>query len=119
VVTGALVPAAGQNCGSNFANVPCWDEKNPSTAPEFVYRNKTMAPHGVYKVTLRSDPQGGTGAKIDVVAQGSNLNLPPSLALTPPLKVQLRNTQTSVCWETSYSNPVTAPTHVVGIADLP
>jgi hypothetical protein len=90
----ATAPADGICAGK-----PCWKE----TRTGFKYKSKDLMPDGLQKITLK---EGDTGkAKIAVKGKGLNLGLP-SLPLSPPVRVQLKRSDGSACWDATFSNPV-------------
>jgi hypothetical protein len=87
----ARVPP-GRMCG----NRPCW-RRLSSTG--FTYGDRAGTPEGMTKLVLRS---GGAGkGRITVKGGGINLHLP-TLPLTSPVRVQLRQSS-NACWEATYS----------------
>src|SRR5262249_7943860 len=89
---GAEAPADGM-CGTK----PCW---STSGSTGFRYKDKDGTPDGLTKISLKSGEAGK--AKISVKGSGTNLHLP-MLPLTLPVRVQLRQSGSSTCWEASYS----------------
>lgn len=84
-------------CGTT----PCW--KALGTVG-FKYGDKAGTPDGLTKALLKA---GGAGmGKIDVKGGGPNLHLP-MLPLTTPVRVQLRQSSSSACWEATYSTATT------------
>jgi hypothetical protein len=69
----------------------------------FPYKDKDLTPDGIQQLNLK---MGATGkAKIQV--KGTKDNLPmPTLPLTLPVRVQLKNSN-GVCWEANYGAPAT------------
>ena len=85
-------------CGTN----PCWKVFG---GVGFTYRDKVGTPDGLTNIRLKS---GGAGkGKIGVKGGGANLHLP-MLPLTTPVRVQLRRTDSNVCWDATYSTAVTS-----------
>ena len=84
---------ADRMCGTK----PCW--KALSTVG-FKYADKTGTPDGLTKGKLKGGAAGT--AKIQVKGAGTNLHLP-TLPLTTPVRVQLRQNSSSACWEATYS----------------
>ncbi|MFQ5667538.1 MAG: choice-of-anchor Q domain-containing protein [Candidatus Binatia bacterium] len=64
------------------------------------YRDLKGTHDGLRRILLR--PDTATKAKIVVLGRGASLP-DPTLPLTPPVTVQLTNSQTPVCWEATYS----------------
>jgi hypothetical protein len=75
----------------------------------FKYRDATLLPDGIQRITLKAGEAGK--AKISVKGRGPNLGLPPILsAVTLPVTVQLQGPD-GACWDALYtvaqtSNPV-------------
>jgi hypothetical protein len=94
--TGALLRAealAGGMCGTK----PCW---KASGKTGFTYTNKAGTPAGLTKVILKAGkPDHG---KLQVKGAGTNLSFP-TLPLTTPVRAQLRQSGSSICWEATYS----------------
>jgi hypothetical protein len=97
---GAEAPADG-TCGTK----PCWAVKG-STG--FKYTDKDGTPDGLTKISLKSGDAGK--AKISVKGSGANLHLP-TQTLALPVRVQVRQSSSSTCWEATYS---TASTNTAG-----
>jgi phospholipase C len=95
----AMAPAGG-TCGTK----PCW---KPSSTVGFKYADKDGTPDGLTKVGLKSGAAGH--AKIQVKGGGANLQLP-TLPLTTPVVVQLRQSSSSACWEATYSTATNTST---------
>jgi phospholipase C len=92
----ARTPADG-TCGTK----PCW---KASGSVGFKYKDKDGTPDGVTKETLKAgDPGHG---KVQVKGAGANLQLP-TLPLTSPVRVQVRQNSSSTCWDATYSTPKT------------
>ncbi len=70
-------------------------------------RTDSSTPSGLAKVGLKAGADGQ--AKVLVNGSGESLALAP-LPLTPTVTVQLKNTETGVCWSAEYSNPSTNDT---------
>ena len=85
---------AGRMCGTK----PCW--KSLSTIG-FKYRDKSGIPDGLTTALLRAGSAGS--GKIQV--KGKNIPLA-ALPLTTPVRVQLRQSGSSMCWEASYSTAI-------------
>lgn len=76
---------------------PCWTAKPTSDQ----YGDKFLTPDGIKKVLLK---EGLVDGKPKVQVQGSGIFIqPPALPLTLPVTVQVKNTQTGVCWDAVYS----------------
>jgi hypothetical protein len=83
-----LAPADG-TCGTK----PCWK----TTRTGFKYVDKDGTPDGITRELLKSGTAAGKG-KIrvkDIVV--------PTLPLTTPVRVQLRQDSSNTCWEATYS----------------
>jgi hypothetical protein len=93
LVLSASIPPAGM-CGVK----PCWKAARHG----FVYANKLLMPDGLQQLTLAEGLLDGK-ARITAKGKGVNLDMPP-LPLSPPIRVQLKNTA-GVCWEATYSAP--------------
>ena len=91
---GAEAPAGG-TCGTK----PCW--KAAGTVG-FKYADKDGTPDGLTKATLKSGAAGH--AKIQVKGGGANLQLPAG-QLTTPVRVQVRQSSSSTCWDATFSTP--------------
>jgi hypothetical protein len=89
---------AGRMCGTK----PCW--KALGTVG-FTYGDQAGTPDGLTKVLLNTGHRILRG-KIGVQGGGANLHLP-MLPLTTPVRVQLRRSGSSVCWEATYSTATT------------
>jgi len=88
----ARAPADGM-CGTK----PCW---KPAGSSGFKYADKDGTPDGVTKETLKAG--AAEHGKIQVKGAGPNLQLP-TLPLATPVRVQLRQSSSSTCWEATYS----------------
>ena len=88
---------ADRTCGTN----PCW---KPLGTVGFKYSDKTGTPDGLMKLLLKAGDAGK--GKIGVKGGGVNLHLP-TLPLTTPVRVQLRQSGSGVCWEATYSAAIT------------
>jgi cysteine-rich repeat protein len=93
----ALAAPAGGQC----AGRACW---SALTATSLRYKDKWRTPDGLTSVHLHAGFANGD-ARVIVSGRGENLALP-SLPLTAPVLVQLRNTETGVCWEATYGAPI-------------
>jgi len=93
----SLTATAGGMCDDK----PCWK----ATKAGFVYKNKAGSATGITGLTVKSGVEGK--AAVSVKAAGINLSVPPlPLSQTPsPVRVQLINSSTNVCWGASYSAP--------------
>ncbi len=87
-------PVAGRCAGA-----PCWQP----TRTGFVYKDRLATPDGLTRVRLHEGSADGT-AKLIVEGHGAGLGAP-TLPLTPPVVVQLLDTDTSVCWEATHATP--------------
>jgi len=69
----------------------------------FKYGDEAGTPDGLTRALLEA---GGAGrGKIRVKGWGPNLH-PPALPLTTPVRVQLRRSDGSTCWEATYSTAI-------------
>ena len=92
----SLLPAGGL-CGPR----PCWREKSRG----FDYRNKDAAPDGVTQMKLQ---EGLAAGKAQIQLRGRSTPLDdPTLPFAEPVTVQLRNTESGICWEAVYGAPAT------------
>jgi hypothetical protein len=83
--------------GGTCSGKPCWTTK-PTSAQ---YADKLLTPDGVKKVKLK---EGLVDGKPKIQVQGAGIYIePPTLPLTLPVTVQVKNTQTGVCWDAVYS----------------
>jgi phospholipase C len=89
----ALAPAGG-TCGTK----PCW---KTSSTTGFQYKDKDGTPEGVTKVKLKAGDVGK--GKLQVKGGPPHLQLPMSLMLATPVRVQLRQSSSNTCWEATYS----------------
>jgi hypothetical protein len=92
----ARAPADG-TCGTK----PCWKTVD---SVGFKYADKDGTPDGVTKERLKAGTAGR--GRIQVKGGGPNLQLP-TLPLTTPVRVQLRQSSSSTCWEATYSTAIT------------
>jgi hypothetical protein len=96
----SLAAPAGGTCPTK----PCWANK----VTKVKYKDKERTPAGVDTLQLTPGPDGG--AKIGVVAKGTNLTLP-GAALVVDVKLQLRRDDAvGVCWEATFQTNVQANT---------
>src|SRR5262249_19869593 len=90
--TGALASVTlprGHQCDGRR----CWTGK-----PEgFHFRDRAHAPDGAAQVTLRQSKHSGR-TRIRFKAEGQNLDLPDLSGLDAPLTMQLRRSDSPVCW---------------------
>src|SRR5262249_59076841 len=93
LLTTVTVPAGG-TCGHR----PCWAERTGG----FRYRNRARTPEGAGKVALQRGRRDGR-AKIVVEASGEDLDLPDLESLESPVTVQLRRSDSRVCWGATYT----------------
>ena len=90
----SLAVPAGRICGGS----PCWESQGQRG---FRYANSDLTPNGVQAVLLRRELSGR--ARITVTGKGIKLGV--RLPFSPTVTVQLKNTQTGVCWGASYAQP--------------
>ena len=89
----ATVPPAG-TCNGR----PCWVAK----ATGYAFKDAARSNAGISSITLRSSNKARTRASL----RGSGINLPDvTLPLSEPVIVQLRNTETGLCFSKTYSGP--------------
>ena len=105
--TGALTIAATAPGGSLCkGGKPCWSRAGTAPVVKLKYTNgaKPALPGGIRAMKLTS---GAGKASLSVKGQGLNLYSVPSLPLdqSAPIRVQLINDSSNVCWEASYSAP--------------
>ncbi len=91
---------------------PCWTEK----PDDFHFRDRARAPDGAAQVTLRQSRRAGR-ARIRFEAEGENLELPDLSALESPLTVQLRRSDSPVCWSAQYTFPPRNPADTTHFKD--
>ncbi|MGH7786427.1 MAG: hypothetical protein ACRERC_06140 [Candidatus Binatia bacterium] len=91
----ARVPKSSQ-CGAR----PCWSLKGEKG---YQYKNPA-APFGIKHVIFKSGADGE--AKVVVKGNGPGLDLPGSLNLALPVRVQMKDSTTGECWEGTYGAPV-------------
>ena len=96
-----LVTAAAPAGGTCKSGKPCWKAATTS----YKYNDGLYTPDGIQGLQLKEGLVDGK-AKIQAKARGVNLATP-GLPLTPPVTVQLHNTETSVCWEAVFTAPTT------------
>jgi hypothetical protein len=98
--TGAQpVLAAEAPADSTCAVEECWEVYSANTV--YLYVDGRHVVGGLALLKLKS-PTGGTNLQ----AKGSGALLGvPTLPLTPPVRVQLHNSDTATCWEASYESP--------------
>ena len=98
--TGLQLSASAPADGTCANGKPCWI----TTSRGFQYLDKDLTPDGLLKITLKA-LDDGTG-KTTVRGKGGNLGLPGTLAIVPPVKVQLKRSDSSTCWEATFSTPL-------------
>ena len=85
------------------ASVPADGVKwQPAGSKGFKYADKLGAAAGIQKLNLKSSADD----KAKVLVKGKGINLPDPGALdtvTAPLRVQLINDETAVCWESNFA----------------
>jgi cysteine-rich repeat protein len=83
--------------GGLCAGKACWSAKTTG----FKYKDKDLTPDGIQQVVLKA----GLAGKTKIQVKGTGVNLPtPTLPLSLPVKVQLKNSN-GVCWEANYAAP--------------
>ena len=90
-----VAPADG-TCGAR----PCWRKRD---GRRFKYLDQDRTPDGMARIALRTRPSV-TRASIVVAGKGENLAMP-MLPLEPPLRAQLVQSDSSICWESFFSAP--------------
>ena len=93
-----LVSAAAPAAGVCKNAVPCWT----STSTGFKYKDKLNTPDGLLTAQLKASLVNG-GAKMQFKGSGINLSMP-TLPLTFPLTVQVKNTANGVCWDAVFAS---------------
>jgi hypothetical protein len=98
--SGAAQPllAAEAPADSTCAVGECWEVYSANTV--YLYLDGRHVVGGLSLLKLKSPP-GGTN--LQARGSGALLGLPP-LPLTPPVRVQLHNSDTATCWEASYGS---------------
>ena len=98
--SGAAQPllAAEAPADSTCAVEECWEVYAANTV--YLYVDGRHVVGGLALLKLKSPP-GGTN--LQAKGSGALLGLPP-LPLTPPVRVQLHNSDTATCWEASYES---------------
>jgi hypothetical protein len=95
LISSTIIPADGDCSGK-----PCWK----ANAKGFQYKDTLATPEGATQVKLKSGPAGK--AQIQVKAKGANIEMPAlGPALTGPIRVQLRQSSSSVCWQAVFPAP--------------
>jgi cysteine-rich repeat protein len=93
LVSSTTMPAAGTCAGK-----ACW--KASSTG--YQYKDKELTPDGGAQLKMKA----GLDEKAQAQFKGRGANLEtPALPLTGPVRVQLKQTSGTVCWEATYSSP--------------
>lgn len=100
IVVASTVPG-GSTCPFGPTGAPCWrGSGSPPGASGFTYRNGGLfSPDGLSRIKLTPGPSGR--AKVYVKGQGTNLEMPTPLDVTPPVRVQLQ-AENGQCWEATY-----------------
>lgn len=93
-----LLAVAAPAAGACKNGVPCW----ASTSTGFKYKDKLNTPDGLQTVQLKASLVNG-GATMQFQGKGLNLSLP-SLPLTFPVTVQVKNTANGVCWDAVFAS---------------
>jgi len=76
----------------------CWKAAGHSG---FKYKDKDLTPDGIQQVVLKA----GVSGKAKIQVKGTGINLPiPTLPLTQPVRVQVRNSD-GICWEAGFDAP--------------
>lgn len=86
----------GQSCGA----ASCWHEK---ATDRFLFKNPA-APFGMRQLYLKGGVDGR--AKVLAKGRGQALNLSDDLTMTLPVRVELRDTNTGVCWQEAYPGAI-------------
>jgi hypothetical protein len=104
LISESVVPPGGNDCHAT-APKPCWKPAVFEPLEEdWTYKDRLATPSGVYTLKLRGDDSGQPKARIDLHSRGPYLSLPGSLALGSPVTIQLRNLETEVCWEATFTD---------------
>jgi hypothetical protein len=90
--------AAEAPADSTCAVEECWELYSDNTV--YLYVDGRHVVGGLSLLKLKS-PLGGTN--LQAKGSGARLGLP-VLPLTPPVRVQLHNSDTATCWEASYGS---------------
>ena len=80
---------------------PCWK----TAGNNYKYSDGLLTPDGLQIVQLK---EGLVNGKAQIQVKGRGMNLLPatsSMPFTPPVTVQVRNTQTAVCWDAVITAP--------------
>jgi hypothetical protein len=99
------VAPPGEICGSGSNNA-CWRKYTSGVPPEFRkwrYKDRELTPDGLRDIRLFAGADGK--AKVDVQGRAPLLKLPASLQVGAGSRVtvQLKNTDTPVCWDADFS----------------
>jgi hypothetical protein len=95
----ATAPGGG-TCPFGRTSKPCWSAVGASGRRGFRYRDGgVIDPDGVARIRLV--PGGPGRGKIALGGAGENLDLPPTLAVDPPVSVQLHGGDG--CWESVFT----------------
>ena len=97
LVFAANAPAAGVCDGK-----ACWTAQSKG----FKYVDSERTPHGLQRIGLKAGFDSGK-AGIKVKGKGALLALPDPTGLQSPIRVQLRRSGASTCWESVFSAPFT------------
>jgi cysteine-rich repeat protein len=113
--TGLLVSRAAPEGGTCANGAPCWTKKvdtgPPVATTRYTYKDADATPSGLTKVQLKPGTSLDLKAQIKVSGKGNFLQ-PPTIPLSLPVTLQLRNTETSVCWGATFSNTDLKATNV-------
>lgn len=97
---GGLQLAAAAPAGGTCGTKPCWTD----VATGYRYADTELTPDGLRRVTLTA---GGAGhGRLAVRGKGMELAVP-TLPLAVPVRVQVRRSDDSMCWEATFSGTAT------------
>lgn len=104
LVSETVIPAGGTNCGPPNGSTSCWQSKSAGGTPsKWTYRNNSRTGPGTTTLVLAADGYSTRGAYIQLKMRGRFANLPGNVEFSAPVTVQLRNTQTSTCWDVDFT----------------
>ena len=83
--------------GGFCSRKPCWKKLRNG----FKYQSRLYTPDGVFGLRLKAAGPGA--ATVRLGAAGPVFVMPP-IPFTPPVVVQLLNTENGACWQATYSN---------------
>src|SRR5262249_45118011 len=86
--------------GGTCHGVACWKAAGTTG---FSYKDKDGTPDGAQGLSLKAGTGGA--AKVSFKGKGDNLVMPTLGSFPQPVRVQLRRSGGSTCWESVFSNP--------------